>query len=59
MGGVAVVESFGRKEQEVKMSDSPAMYENDASLGGELLDEWMARYELGQRSSASRRPAEW
>jgi hypothetical protein len=45
VGGVAVVERFGRKEQEVKMRDSPAMYENDASLAGELLDEWMARYE--------------
>ena len=44
MGGVSVVERFGRKEQEVIMSDSPA-YENDASLAGELLDEWMARYE--------------
>ena len=45
MVGAPVVKGFGRKEQEVKMSDSPAMYENDASLGGELLDEWMARYE--------------
>ena len=45
MGGVAVVERFGRKEQEVKMSDSLAIYENDASLGGELLEEWMVRYE--------------
>ena len=43
--GVIVVERFGRKDQEVKMSDSAAVYEIDASLGGELLDEWMARYE--------------
>jgi hypothetical protein len=50
VGGVAVVESFGRKEQEAKKSDSPAMYENDMSVGGELVKEWMAPYELGRSS---------
>jgi hypothetical protein len=50
VGGVAVVEGFGRKEQEVKKSDSPAMYENDVSVGGELVKEWMAPYELGRSS---------
>jgi hypothetical protein len=27
----------------MEKSDSPAMYEHDASLGGELLEEWMPR----------------
>jgi hypothetical protein len=44
VGGVTIVKRFGSEEQEVKISDSPAMYENDASLGGELLDGWMAGY---------------